>query len=309
MTFSSKPGGGAASRNEMPTLAGSSPGKGLRSRIRSNSACVRTMTWIFLPMRSSSAPSRSFFTLLSASLLSKSTLPLWMYVRTDANPRPSQRAARSFMGRRPVPPTLIPRSRAMYFNGVLLGVETVFLAEVRGCSIRKTATAVYVTKDRLKKTTAAGGRLLCGAKLALLRGGRGRLLRRRRRLGLGLLLLFAGCENGVQGGAFHSRHELANAGVADVLDEAVDDVVAEVEVRHLAAAQAQAGLHLVAFGEEAHGLVFLGLVVLLVHGDGELDFLDGDDLLLFAGGALALFLLVEEAAVILDAADGWDRGG
>ena len=61
--------------------------------------------------------------------------------------------------------------------------------------------------------------------------------------------------------------------------------------------------------EEADGLVLLGLVVVLVHGDGELDFLDGDDLLLLAGGALALFLLVEIAAVVLDAADGRDGGG
>ena len=57
-------------------------------------------------------------------------------------------------------------------------------------------------------------------------------------------------------------------------------------------------------GKELDGLIFLGLVVVLVHGDGELDFLDDDDLLLLLGGAFALFLLVEEAAVVLDAADG-----
>ena len=56
--------------------------------------------------------------------------------------------------------------------------------------------------------------------------------------------------------------------------------------------------------QEADGLVLLGLVVVLVDGDGELDFLDDDDLLLLARGAFALFLLVEEAAVVLDAADG-----
>jgi hypothetical protein len=37
--------------------------------------------------------------------------------------------------------------------------------------------------------------------------------------------------------------------------------------------------------------------------DRKLDFLDDDDLLLLAGSPLALFLLVEVAAVVLDAAD------
>ena len=41
----------------------------------------------------------------------------------------------------------------------------------------------------------------------------------------------------------------------------------------------------------------------------ELDFLDGDDLLLLARGALALFLLVEETAVVLDAAHRGDGVG
>jgi hypothetical protein len=43
---------------------------------------------------------------------------------------------------------------------------------------------------------------------------------------------------------------------------------------------------------------------MFVHCDGELDLLDHDDLLLLLGSAFALFLFVEEAAVILDAADG-----
>jgi hypothetical protein len=47
----------------------------------------------------------------------------------------------------------------------------------------------------------------------------------------------------------------------------------------------------------------------LVHGNGELDLFDRDDLLLFLGGAFALFLLVEEAAVILDAANRGNRVG
>ena len=48
---------------------------------------------------------------------------------------------------------------------------------------------------------------------------------------------------------------------------------------------------------------------MLVDRDGELDFLDDDDLLLLARGAVALVLLVEELAVVLDFADGRDGVG
>ena len=105
-------------------------------------------------------------------------------------------------------------------------------------------------------------------------------------------------------GAFHAWHELDRAGFPDIHDEAVDDLVAEVAMGHLAAFEAEAGFDLVAIAEEADGLIFLGLVVMLVDGDGELDFLDDDDLLLLASGAVALVLLVQVFAVVLDLADG-----
>jgi hypothetical protein len=47
----------------------------------------------------------------------------------------------------------------------------------------------------------------------------------------------------------------------------------------------------------------------IVHGDGELALLDRDDLLLFLGSAVALFLLVEEAPIVLNAADRGNRVG
>jgi hypothetical protein len=47
----------------------------------------------------------------------------------------------------------------------------------------------------------------------------------------------------------------------------------------------------------------------IVHGDRELALLDRDDLLLFLGRAVALFLLVEEATVVLNAADRGNRIG
>src|ERR1700733_5892734 len=121
--------------------------------------------------------------------------------------------------------------------------------------------------------------------------------------------LFRGGQDRVQNGPFHARHKLHHARFADVLDKLVDDGVAELAMGHLAAAKTQAGLHLIPFGTEAYPLVLLGLVVVLVHRDRELDFLDGDDLLLFAGGAFALFLLIEKAAVVLNAADRWNGSG
>jgi len=79
-------------------------------------------------------------------------------------------------------------------------------------------------------------------------------------------------------------------------------------MRHLAALETQGSLYFVAFAQEPNCLVLLGLIIVLIHGHGELDLLDHDHFLLFAGRAFALFLLVEEAAVVLNAADGRDSG-
>ena len=42
---------------------------------------------------------------------------------------------------------------------------------------------------------------------------------------------------------------------------------------------------------------------MLIHRDGELDLFDGDDLLFLARGALALVLLIQELAIVLNLAD------
>jgi len=113
----------------------------------------------------------------------------------------------------------------------------------------------------------------------------------------------------VKNGAFHAWHELDHGDLADILDEAINDVVAKVAVRHLTSAETEAGFDLVAALQELDCLILLGLVVVVVDGHGEFDFLDDDDLLLFARGAFGLVLLVEKAAVVLDAADGWGSIG
>ncbi len=107
----------------------------------------------------------------------------------------------------------------------------------------------------------------------------------------------------MQGGAFHPRMKLHDASLADVLNQAIDDLISQLAVGHLTASETQRCLYLVAIVQKANGLIFLGLIVMLVDGDRELDFLDGDDLLLFAGSPFTLIFFVEEFAVILNAAN------
>ena len=113
----------------------------------------------------------------------------------------------------------------------------------------------------------------------------------------------------MQRGAFHAGHEFDDAVVANVEDQAIDDLVAEIAVRHLAALEAQRGLDLVPFVKEADCHVLFGLVVMLVDGDREFDFLDDDDLLLLARGAVGLVFFVQVLAVVLDFADRRDGVG
>ena len=60
---------------------------------------------------STARPSRAS-TSAASSAVAKTTLPLAMYVRTDARPAASHSATRSFMGSLPVPPTLMARRKA-----------------------------------------------------------------------------------------------------------------------------------------------------------------------------------------------------
>src|ERR1700733_5198805 len=134
-----------------------------------------------------------------------------------------------------------------------------------------------------------------------------------RRLGSGGLLRWFGFlargQDGMERGAFHAGHELHNACVPHVLNEPVDDGVAQLAVGHLAALKTQRSLYLVAFTQETDSLILLGLVVVLVNGHGKLRFLDHDDFLLLTRRAVALVLFVKELAVILNAAYGRLGGG
>src|SRR5207247_1001037 len=74
----------------------------------------------------------------------------------------------------------------------------------------------------------------------------------------------------------------------DVDEQAVEDRPAQLHVRHLASAEADGGLDLVAVLEEADDVVLLELEIVLIDARPELHLLDHDDLLLLLG--LALFL-------------------
>lgn len=109
--------------------------------------------------------------------------------------------------------------------------------------------------------------------------------------------------------AFHAGHEFDQASVSYIENEAVDDLVTEIAVGHLAALETERCLDLVAIAEKADGLILLGLVVVFVYRDRELNLFDDDDLLLLAGGAVALVFLIEELAVVLNFADGGNGVG
>src|SRR5260370_11911001 len=107
----------------------------------------------------------------------------------------------------------------------------------------------------------------------------------------------------VHGIAFHPRAEFHDSFFANLADQPVEHIATQVLVGHLASAEAQAGLDLVPFAEEAPHMVALGHVIVLVHVDAELYFFQHDLFLVFLGRAFFLFLLVQVFAVIHDAAN------
>ena len=79
--------------------------------------------------------------------------------------------------------------------------------------------------------------------------------------------------------------------------------MADLRVRHFAAAEENRRLDLVAVFNEALDVVLLELVIVLVHLRAELDFLDLDHLLVALRFAGPLLLLVLILAVVHDPAD------
>src|ERR1700676_5202125 len=130
-----------------------------------------------------------------------------------------------------------------------------------------------------------------------------RLLRRRLRRGLCDRSALLRGQQRHQDVAFHARHGLDLAVLADFAEQARHFRAAHFLVGHFAAAMKNHGAHFVAFAEEADDLVLANLIVVLRGGRPELYFLE-----LRAAAALALLvgflvLLVKKLALIGDLAN------
>ena len=102
--------------------------------------------------------------------------------------------------------------------------------------------------------------------------------------------------------AFLSRRGLGDRHLGQVFNQPLENPPADLRVRHLAAAEEDRRLHLVAVGEEALDVLPLELVIVLVDLRPELDLLDLDDLLMLLGLPGALLFLVLIAPEVHDAA-------
>ncbi len=93
-----------------------------------------------------------------------------------------------------------------------------------------------------------------------------------------------------------------------VLDQTFQNLPAQTCSRHFAAAEKDRCFDFVAVVQKAQNVVLFGFVIVVVHINAELYFLDHNFGLVLFGFAFLFFLLVEELAIIHDAANGRDRG-
>ena len=115
------------------------------------------------------------------------------------------------------------------------------------------------------------------------------------------MLLFSallGGQDGVKCVAFLSGAKLYDALFADVFDQAFQDLASQVGARHLATAEENRCFDFISIVEKAQHVVLFGLVIVVVHIDAELYFLDHDHFLMLLGLALLLFLLIQEFPVV-----------
>src|SRR5579864_1697672 len=124
-----------------------------------------------------------------------------------------------------------------------------------------------------------------------------------------LLACLLGGENRVQRVALLAGPELDNAFLANVFDQTLQNFAPQIRPRHFAAPEEDGRLNLVSFVEEAQHVVFLGLVIVVIHIDAELNFFDRDYFLMLFGFALFLLLLVQVFPIIHDPAYRRISGG
>src|ERR1017187_95923 len=109
--------------------------------------------------------------------------------------------------------------------------------------------------------------------------------------------------------AFHARLTFHGTMRGQVARETDQQLLAEIGVRDLAAAELYHRFDAVALAQKADGVVPLEVVVVIVGVGTELEFLDLDHVLLLLGVVLLLLLLVLIVAVVDGFGDGWNRGG
>src|SRR5215510_5395514 len=131
-----------------------------------------------------------------------------------------------------------------------------------------------------------------------------------RLLRLGLLLRFLAPwylprwrQDHVHGVTLHAWPKLNRSLIANIGDETLQNVAAQVLVCHLASTKAQAGFDLVALRQKTQHMVPFGHVIVLVHVDAEFHLFQDNLFLVLLCRPLFLFLLVEVFAVIHDPAD------
>src|SRR5436190_7211116 len=103
--------------------------------------------------------------------------------------------------------------------------------------------------------------------------------------------------------AFLARRRLGHRHVGQFADQPFQDAPPDLGMRHLAAAEEDRRLDLVAVLEEALDVLLLELIIVLVDLRAELDFLDLDDLLVLLRRPRALLFLILIAPEVHDAAD------
>src|SRR5688572_7827545 len=109
--------------------------------------------------------------------------------------------------------------------------------------------------------------------------------------------------------AFLAGRGLGNRDVGQLIAQPLENAPPDLGMCHLAAAEENRGLHLVAVSEEALDVLLLELIVVLVDLGPEFDFFDVDDLLVLLRFARAFLFLVLVLAEIHDPAHGRDGGG
>jgi len=109
--------------------------------------------------------------------------------------------------------------------------------------------------------------------------------------------------------ALLTRSKFHDALILDVLDQALQNLASKIGSRHFAAAEEDGGFDLVSFPQESQHVILFCLIIVVVHIDAELYFLDHDLFLVLLGFTLALLLLVQEFPIVHDAAYRGLRGG